>query len=63
MQRAYTDQLNRELETSLAGRGMVFNAADVATFRRKLGGGYQRWKAQLGTTAWSLLEGEVGRLG
>ena len=64
MQRAYTDKLNRELETSLAGRGMVFNTADVATFRRKLGDGfYQRWKAQLGTTAWSLLEGEVGRLG
>jgi TRAP-type transport system periplasmic protein len=64
MQRAYTDGLNRELETKLAARGMIFNAADVSTFRAKLGGGfYQRWKSEFGSTAWSLLEGEVGRLG
>ena len=63
-QRAYTDKLNRELETTLAGRGMVFNTADVATFRKKLGGGfYQRWKGEFGATAWSLLEEQVGRLG
>jgi len=31
LQRAYTDKLNRELETTLAGRGMVFNTADVTT--------------------------------
>jgi tripartite ATP-independent transporter DctP family solute receptor len=63
-QRAYTDKLNRELETTLAARGMVFNTADVTTFRQKLGGGfYQRWKGQLGATAWSLLEEQVGRLG
>src|SRR6266581_3604600 len=64
LQRAYTDNLNRELETKLAARGLVFNTADVNTFRAKLGGGfYQRWKAELGATAWNLLEGEVGRLG
>src|SRR5258708_9628238 len=64
LQRAYTDNLNRELETKLAARGLVFNTADVNTFRAKLGGGfYQRWKAELGATAWTLLEGEVGRLG
>jgi tripartite ATP-independent transporter DctP family solute receptor len=63
-QRAYTDNLNRELETTLAGRGMVFNTADVTTFRRKLGGGfYQRWKGEFGATAWGLLEEQVGRLG
>ena len=63
-QRDYTDRLNRELQTTLATRGMVFNTADVTTFRRKLGGGfYQRWKEQFGTTAWSLLEEQVGRLG
>ncbi|HEY6721394.1 MAG TPA: TRAP transporter substrate-binding protein [Burkholderiales bacterium] len=63
-QRAYTDNLNRELETTLAGRGMVFNTADVTTFRRNLGGGfYQRWKGEFGATAWSLLEEQVGRLG
>jgi TRAP-type transport system periplasmic protein len=64
LQRAYTDRLNRELETSLAGRGMVFNTADVATFRKKLSAGfYQRWKSDLGATAWNLLENQVGRLG
>jgi tripartite ATP-independent transporter DctP family solute receptor len=64
LQRAYTDKLNRELETTLAGRGMVFNTADVTTFRRKLGGGfYQRWRSEFGATAWSLLEEQVGRLG
>ena len=63
-QRAYTNSLNRELETTLAARGMVFNTADVTTFRQKLGGGfYQRWKSQFGATAWSLLEEQVGRLG
>jgi tripartite ATP-independent transporter DctP family solute receptor len=64
LQRAYTDGLNRELEGRLAARGMVFNAADVSSFRAKLGGGfYQRWKSELGPTAWSLLEREVGKLG
>jgi tripartite ATP-independent transporter DctP family solute receptor len=63
-QRDYTDKLNRELATTLTGRGLVFNNADVTTFRRKLGGGfYQRWKEQFGATAWSLLEEQVGRLG
>ncbi len=64
LQRAHTDKLNRELETTLAGRGMLFNTADVTTFRRKLGDGfYQRWKGEFGATAWSLLEEQVGRLG
>jgi tripartite ATP-independent transporter DctP family solute receptor len=64
MQRAYTDGLNRELGDKLAARGLVFNTADVSTFRAKLGGGfYQRWKSEFGPIAWSLLEREVGRLG
>ena len=63
-QRAYTIALNAELQTTLAQRGLSFNTADVSTFRRKLGGDfYQRWKTQLGETAWSLLEAEVGRIG
>ena len=63
-QRAYTDSLNRQLEGTLAARGMIFNVADVATFRAKLGGGfYQRWKGEFGPTAWTLLEREVGKLG
>ena len=64
LQRAYTDGLNRALGDTLAARGLVFNTADVSTFRRKLGGGfYQRWKDEFGPTAWGLLEREVGRLG
>jgi len=64
-QRAYTDNLNHDLQVKLASeRGMIFNTADVATFRAKLGGGfYQRWKQTFGPTAWSLLETEVGKLG
>src|SRR5437879_862331 len=64
MQRAYTDDLNRQLGDKLAARGMIFNTADVSTFRAKLGGGfYQRWKSEFGPSAWSLLEREVGALG
>ena len=62
-QRAYTDRLNLELKTKLeCERGLVFNAADVATFRRALSADfYRRWKRELGTKAWSLLEDAVGR--
>ena len=62
-QRAYTDGFNQSLETKLAERGMIFNRADAASFRRALAGGfYGRWKEQLGHTAWDLLEAEVGTL-
>jgi tripartite ATP-independent transporter DctP family solute receptor len=64
MQRAYTDELNSELQITLTARGLIFNTADIDTFRKKLGGGfYQRWKSELGPTAWSLLEDQVGKLG
>jgi tripartite ATP-independent transporter DctP family solute receptor len=63
-QRAYTDDFNRQLETTLADRGVAFNTADTDTFRRKLGAGfYQRWKKQFGERAWSLLETDAGKLG
>ena len=62
-QQEYTQRLNRELESRLVQRGLVLNPADVASFRRRLGDGfYRRWKAELGTTAWRLLEAEVGPL-
>ena len=62
-QREFTQRLNRELESRLAQRGLVFNRADVASVRRRLGDAfYRRWKAELGTTAWRLLEAEVGPL-
>ncbi len=63
-QRAYTDALNRALETRLAERGMVFNQADTASFRRVLADGfYARWRERFGNTAWAALEAEIGRLG
>ena len=63
-QRAYTDALNGELATRLAGRGMIFNEPDIASFRRALGGGFfQRWRRQLGTAAWAALEQYTGALG
>jgi TRAP-type C4-dicarboxylate transport system substrate-binding protein len=64
-QRAYTDRFNLELKTKLeCERALVFNAADVASFRRALAGDfYRRWKRELGTKAWSLLEQAVGPLG
>lgn len=62
-QRNYTDRLNARLAHTLAQRGLVFNAADTASFRRKLGAGfYQRWKERFGATAWALLEQNVGKL-
>jgi hypothetical protein len=64
-QREYTDKLNTGLQGRLASeRGMIFNTADTASFRAKLGRGfYGRWRDQFGSTAWSLLESEVGTLG
>jgi TRAP-type transport system periplasmic protein len=63
LQRAWTDNLNRELAGKLAARGMIFNVADVASFRKKLGGFYRRWRREFGATVWDLLEEQVGRLG
>ena len=63
-QYTYTDGFNHDLERGLADRGMIFNTADVAGFRRALSADfYQRAKARFGSTAWTLLEEAVGRLG
>jgi tripartite ATP-independent transporter DctP family solute receptor len=61
-QRAYTDALNRTLETTLAGRGLQINAADLSGAPPKLAAFYRRWRTELGATAWGLLEAEVGPL-
>ncbi|MGE5793119.1 MAG: TRAP transporter substrate-binding protein, partial [Bacteroidota bacterium] len=62
-QRAYTDRFNRALATKLeTERGLVFNTADVASFRAALAGDfYRRWKRELGDAAWHLLEDALGR--
>ena len=62
-QRLHTIALNAALATSLAQRGMQFNTADSASFRARLAGGfYRRWKAELGSRIWTLLEAQVGPL-
>lgn len=62
-QRDYTDRFNHALESRLENeRGMLFNRADVASFRAVLSGEfYARWRRELGTQAWALLEEAVGR--
>jgi TRAP-type C4-dicarboxylate transport system substrate-binding protein len=62
-QRADTASLNKVLRARLTHQGMIFNEADVASFRAKLGPFYPRWKQSIGERAWSLLEGHVGKLG
>ena len=56
-QRAYTEAQNQALEARLAGeRGMLFNQADVASFRAVLAGDFERrWRGHLGESAWKLL--------
>jgi tripartite ATP-independent transporter DctP family solute receptor len=62
-QRAYTQAENRALETRLERtRGLVFNQADIASFRAALADGfYRRWRTELGAAAWRLLEEAAGR--
>ena len=62
-QRDNVRRLNTALQTRLAERGMRFNHADTSSFRHALVGGfYARWKRELGSTAWRLLEQEIGPL-
>jgi tripartite ATP-independent transporter DctP family solute receptor len=62
LQRADTASLNGELRERLIQQGMIFNDADVASFRAKLGPFYADWKQAIGDRAWSLLEAHVGKL-
>jgi tripartite ATP-independent transporter DctP family solute receptor len=62
-QRAFTAEANSTLATTLAARGMIFDVADTAGFRARLGSSFYRdWKERLGRAAWSLLEDQVGPL-
>lgn len=63
LQRHDTDSFNGELRRRLMARGMIFNDAETASFRAKLGSFYPRWRESIGSRAWSLLEGHVGKLG
>jgi tripartite ATP-independent transporter DctP family solute receptor len=62
LQRQEQAALNARLRTTLAHEGPVFNDVDQAPFKRQLAPVYAKWKKQLGTRCWSLLEAEAGRL-
>jgi tripartite ATP-independent transporter DctP family solute receptor len=63
LQRADTAGLNRKLKAELIKRGMVFNDADISSFRAPLGQFYVRWKNWIGAKATGLLEAQAGKLG
>ena len=58
-------KLDQTLQGTLQSKGLVFNAADTATFRDQLrsAGFYKEWREKLGEDAWVLLEKQVGKLG
>jgi TRAP-type C4-dicarboxylate transport system substrate-binding protein len=60
LQRLRQATLNARLRTALGRQGATFNAVEQAPFRRLLGGVYEKWKKQLGSRCWSLLEEGVG---
>jgi TRAP-type transport system periplasmic protein len=61
-QRSNVRAVNAALEEKLKARGMTFNTTEIASFRRRLDASfYTQLKAQVGSTAWGLLEQEAGR--
>ncbi len=62
LQRADAASMNGELRPRLTQQGMIFNDADVASFRAKLAPFYAQWKQSIGDRAWTLLEAHVGKL-
>src|ERR1700736_4416267 len=63
-ERADVAKLNAGLRQELAGKGLIFNQPEIATFREKLrsAGFYAEWKGKYGDEAWALLEKSVGKL-
>ncbi len=63
LERRNVDILNNSLSEKLQRQGLTINQADSASIKAALGPFYGRWKDQLGTRAWSLLESSVGPVG
>jgi len=61
-QRRDQERLNSRLRNGLAARGLKFNDVEQAPFRARLSDQYSKWKSELGTRCWSLLE-EAERVG
>jgi tripartite ATP-independent transporter DctP family solute receptor len=64
-QRAFVRAANATLEKSLREHGMIVNAVDVDSFRRRLVGAhfYRDWRQSTGEKAWALMEAAVGKVG
>jgi TRAP-type C4-dicarboxylate transport system substrate-binding protein len=62
LQRQQQAALNARLRTTLAQQGATFNIVEQMPFRRMLGGVYEKWRKELGSRCWSLLEAETGPL-
>ena len=58
-QRVDQARLNAGLRAGLRMRGLSFNDVEPAPFRAKLEDRYRRWKADLGSRCWALLEAAV----
>jgi tripartite ATP-independent transporter DctP family solute receptor len=61
-QRQEQAAFNAQLRVQLSQQGPTFNDVSQAPFRARLSGVYAKWRHQLGTKCWSLLEAETGRL-
>ena len=59
LQREDQEGMNTRLRADLARRGLVFNTADAAPFRRQLSGVYATWRERLGSRCWALLQQAV----
>ncbi|WP_028954218.1 TRAP transporter substrate-binding protein [Synechocystis sp. PCC 7509] len=62
-QRDEVNLLNQQLTRKLTTRGMIFAQTDTTSFRSQLAPFYARWRQHFGSTAWSLLETQVGLIG
>ena len=60
LQRQDQESANGRLRAELTKRGLIFNDVDQAPFRRALSGFYAKWKKQLGSRCWRLLEQSAG---
>jgi tripartite ATP-independent transporter DctP family solute receptor len=63
LQRDDNTRANDAMTEGLKQKGMTIVQPDLASFRAPLGDFYARWKTRVGSKAWALLEGHVGKLG
>jgi len=63
-QRDDSEKLDKSLQTTLEGKGMIFNKPDLDPFRAMLraSGFYKEWREKFGDDAWQLLEKYTGKL-